>query len=107
MVKEIPSADKLWAGIPLPAYAKDIEDYAKAGVYIFRVTSGINIFNEKIYMIEVRNIFGFLDDFCEENTLTFTSLKKAQQRYRRLLREAKRHYKNLEQKQKRRIENHE
>lgn len=104
--KKLPKTKELWAGIPRPALAKKVLRMSRKGVYMFRVTEGLDVYGNSLFKVETRNIFGLLDDFCTLFTDDFKTKEEAFSFYDTCQKEAKKEYERLQQKQSERMAKH-
>lgn len=93
--KSLPSAAEIWEQIPLPAMAQKPMDMNKAGLHVFRICEGIDIYNNNVYIIECRDIFGMATEFTQENSGTFNNKDAAIKHYTNGLARARKMYKRL------------
>lgn len=79
MVKRnrLPTAAEVWEQIPLPAMAREPLDMRKVGLHVFRLCEGVDIFGEKVMVVECRDILGFATEFTESCSGVFDSHKEA------------------------------
>lgn len=99
----LPNAKEIWAAIPKPALARNELTKSKAGLYVFRLLKGRDIHKRHLYMVETRNIFGMLDNFCSDFTENFDNEADARSFYRTARNEAWKEYDRLKKKQQDRI----
>lgn len=104
--KRLPTGKEVWARIPRPALARKTLRTFRSGFYVFRCSEGETITGKPLFKVEVRNIFGLFDDFCELFTEDFSTKEDAYNFLDTCRREAKKEYQRLKLKQRERIKNH-
>lgn len=99
------SAEYVWGATPMPALATKVIDISEAGIYTFRVTEGIDVYGKETFKVEVKNVFGFYDNFCDIHTDDYESLEHMETWYTIAKEKALEEYTRLQEKHKRRLEN--
>lgn len=95
--------EEIWSRIAQPALSKKVLKIDQAGLYTFRITEGKNIYGETIYTLQIINILGFMDTFCEDYSSTFKNKNNVFTSLDTCKEIAKAEYKRLKEKQERRI----
>jgi len=106
MVKKMWTAPEMWRRIPKPSLFQAVVTMSKDGMYYFRILEGEDIHENTVYIVEVRNVFGMLDQFCDTNTQTFSTRPSAYEHYYLAKDKAKAEYQRLKEKQEKRIKEH-
>lgn len=97
---EIPSAAELWAEFPPPTIAEKVTKVTKVGLHIFRMSEGTDIFGKKVYLVETRDILGFMTDFTQKHSMNFWSKDEADKFYLKAEKAARAEYRRIAKNQK-------
>lgn len=100
-----PPVKEFWNSFSMPVLATDLVSQTTVGMYYLRLLRGIDLQGKEFFMLEVRNLFGFLDEFCMKHSNEHYGENKAKEAYRRACYEAKQEYKRLKAKAERRQRN--
>ena|SRR5690625_1071380 len=100
-------ASEVWSRTPLPALAKQTISISGAGTYVFRVTEGVDVFQKQRFRLEVRNVFGMFDIFCDKYTKDFATLLEVSDWHEKAMKNAHKEYDRLFKKFQKRVKEHE
>lgn len=89
-------ARMFWSQAPKPLMYPKTLAYSRAGVHMFRLSKGLDIFGKSSYRVEVMTVLALLDKFSDEQTKTFTSIKNALDHLKQAKEQAYQYYKALE-----------
>lgn len=98
------NAKSIFENVEKPALARTVMTFSKAGVYVMRICKGRDIKRKRIYVVQVKNIFGSDDNFTETYTKTFYKEHEARKHYKLVRGHAFRHEKKLRERAERRAQ---
>lgn len=101
--KRLPTGAEIWAKVPKPALARNVLRQSRSGFYGIRLCKGKDIHKKPLFKVQVINIFGFMDDFCQDFTDDTDNLEDAVSLYQSAIKEAQKEYERLRAKQQQRF----
>lgn len=105
--KKLPTAKDIWDKTTKNALTRQHVTQSKAGMYAFRLSKGRDLQGNMLYLVETRDLFSMLNQFCDDHTKFFTDETRAREFYYHAREDALEDYKRLKHKQKERIDNYE